>query len=91
MNTKLELLLRLLAAVGASAAGCSQPATLPPCEQPRPDHGPTMNAGSELRIGNSWGVLALTLHAASYDWRFVAASGAVLDSGTGRCHGLHAP
>jgi hypothetical protein len=50
-----------------------------------------VHAGSEVRIGNSWGVLALTLHAASYDWRFVAVGGEVLDSGTGQCHELHAP
>ncbi len=34
-----------------------------------------------------FGVLALTLHAASYDWKYVTTNGAVIDSGTTACHG----
>jgi hypothetical protein len=34
----------------------------------------------------SYGVLALTLHPSSYDWRFVAETGATLDAGSGTCH-----
>jgi hypothetical protein len=50
-----------------------------------------LHPNSERRIGGSWGVLALTLHPDSFDWRFVAVGGAVLDSGMGRCHGSHSP
>ncbi len=35
----------------------------------------------------SYGVLVMTLHASSYDWKFVTTSGATLDSGTTACHG----
>jgi hypothetical protein len=41
---------------------------------------------SQKRIANTYGVLRLVLHPASYDWRFVAVGGAVLDRGTQRCH-----
>jgi len=47
---------------------------------------------SELREASFDGVLQLTLHAAGYDWQFLAAepervpAGASLDRGTGRCH-----
>ena len=34
-----------------------------------------------------FGVLVLTLHASSYDWKFVNTSGAVVDSGSTACHG----
>jgi hypothetical protein len=34
-----------------------------------------------------FGVLVLTLHAASYDWAFKNISGAVIDSGSAGCHG----
>lgn len=34
-----------------------------------------------------FGVLALTLHASSYDWKFENTSGAVVDSGSTACHG----
>lgn len=43
-------------------------------------------ANSEKRIGATLGVLALTLHAASYDWQFLTASGARADAGTAACH-----
>jgi hypothetical protein len=34
-----------------------------------------------------FGVLVLTLHASSYDWKFVNTSGAIVDSGSTACHG----
>lgn len=34
-----------------------------------------------------YGVLVLTLHAASYSWKFVNTAGATVDSGTTACHG----
>lgn len=46
----------------------------------------TVRANSEVR-GGSWGVLKLTLHPGSYDWRFVPAAGGTLtDAGSARCH-----
>ena len=33
-----------------------------------------------------FGVLKLTLHATSYDWKFVAKGGSTVDSGTAPCH-----
>ena len=33
-----------------------------------------------------FGVLKLTLHATSYDWKFVAKGGSTADSGTASCH-----
>jgi hypothetical protein len=42
---------------------------------------------SEVRNGTTFGVLKLTLHAGSYDWRFVPIAGSTfVDSGTGTCH-----
>ena len=42
---------------------------------------------SEVRQGDTFGVLKLTLHAESYDWEFVPEAGKTFtDSGTGRCH-----
>ena len=35
---------------------------------------------------NGFGVLKLRLHAASYDWRFVAVDSSVVDSGSAACH-----
>ena len=50
-----------------------------PHEQPRPN--------SEVRDSSSFGVLALTLRATGYDWRFVpAAGGSFTDAGSGACH-----
>jgi hemolysin type calcium-binding protein/calcineurin-like phosphoesterase family protein len=47
---------------------------------------------SEVRNGATYGVLMLTLHPTSYDWRFVPEKGATFtDSGTNACHGLVAP
>jgi hypothetical protein len=43
---------------------------------------------SEVRNGGTYGVLALTLHPDSYDWRFVPEAGKTFtDSGTTACHG----
>ena len=43
--------------------------------------------GSEVRNGTTFGVLKLTLHAATYDWQFLpVAGGTFTDSGTGACH-----
>jgi hypothetical protein len=43
-------------------------------------------AGSEVRDNTSWGVLSLTLHPDSYDWRFLPAAGSTFtDSGTAAC------
>lgn len=42
---------------------------------------------SQARSGNTFGVLKLTLHTTSYDWRFVPIAGSTFtDSGTGTCH-----
>jgi hypothetical protein len=47
----------------------------------------TSQPNSEVRDGNTYGVLKLTLHATSYDWQFVPVAGASFtDSGTGNCH-----
>jgi hypothetical protein len=43
-------------------------------------------ANSEVRNSSTFGVLKLTLHAGSYDWRFVPVAGeSFTDQGTGRC------
>jgi hypothetical protein len=42
---------------------------------------------SEVRNGDTFGVLKLTLHANSYDWQFVPEAGKTFtDSGTTNCH-----
>jgi hypothetical protein len=42
---------------------------------------------SEVRNGDTFGVLQLTLHSNSYDWIFVAEAGKTFtDSGTSQCH-----
>lgn len=47
----------------------------------------TARPNSELRHTGTFGVLQFTLHATSYDWKFVSASGdAFSDSGTANCH-----
>jgi acid phosphatase type 7 len=43
-------------------------------------------ANSVVRDNRSYGVLELTLHATSYDWKFVHATGTFTDSGSGTCH-----
>jgi hypothetical protein len=48
----------------------------------------TPRANSQVRNADTFGVLKLTLHAASYDWRFLPQAGKSFhDSGTGSCHG----
>ncbi len=50
----------------------------------------TLNKAANLEASDNkdFGVLVLTLHPSSYDWKFVATSGQVIDSGTGvPCHG----
>jgi len=47
----------------------------------------TTAENSELYDSTSWGVLKLTLKAASYNWEFIPVAGASFrDSGTGACH-----
>ncbi len=42
---------------------------------------------SEVRNGNTFGVLKLTLHPTSYDWEFVPVEGGTFrDSGSASCH-----
>jgi acid phosphatase type 7 len=42
---------------------------------------------SEVRAAPAWGVLKMTLHQGSYDFRFLPAAGTTFtDSGSGRCH-----
>lgn len=46
-----------------------------------------VKANSEVRNDDTFGVLKLTLHAASYDWEFVPEAGKTFrDSGSGVCH-----
>jgi len=42
--------------------------------------------GSQRRIDNRFGVLRMVLHPRSYEWRFVAGFGGVLDRGRRACH-----
>ena len=47
---------------------------------------------SEVRNSDTFGVLKLTLHAASYDWQFVPEAGkSFTDGGTTACHGTPNP
>jgi hypothetical protein len=44
-------------------------------------------ANSEVRNGDTWGVLKLTLSQGAYDWRFIPVAGkSFSDSGSGTCH-----
>jgi calcineurin-like phosphoesterase family protein/fibronectin type III domain protein/S-layer family protein len=48
----------------------------------------TIAANSEVRNADTYGVLKLTLHSTSYNWKFVPEAGKTFtDSGTGACHG----
>ncbi len=48
----------------------------------------TTKPNSQVRNASTYGVLMLTLHPRSYDWRFVPEPGrSFTDSGTGSCHG----
>ena len=43
---------------------------------------------SEVRNGNTWGVLKLTLDAGTYSWQFIPVAGQTFtDAGSGACHG----
>ena len=47
----------------------------------------TVAPNSQVRENGSWGVLELTLHPGSYEWRFVPVSGGTFsDSGSAACH-----
>jgi acid phosphatase type 7 len=47
----------------------------------------TVQANSQVRNNNTWGILVLTLHAHSYDWQFVPVAGKTFtDSGTQATH-----
>ena len=46
-------------------------------------------ANSQVRSNSTYGVLMLTLHPTSYDWRFVPEGGkSFTDSGSDSCHGI---
>jgi len=46
----------------------------------------TVRRNSQVRDNSTWGALELTLHASSYDWRFVPVTpGGFTDSGSTRC------
>ena len=48
----------------------------------------SVKANSEVRQNNTFGVLAITLHPTSYEWRFLPEAGKTFtDSGAGICHG----
>jgi acid phosphatase type 7 len=48
----------------------------------------SVEANSEKRISDSYGVIKLALRPEGYDWRFVTdPGGTVADSGSGSCHG----
>jgi hypothetical protein len=47
---------------------------------------PNPAANSEARIANTFGVLQMTLHPTSYDWRFVPTTGTATDQGSSSCH-----
>jgi hypothetical protein len=52
----------------------------------------TRHANSVTSQNSTFGVLALTLHASSYDWRFVPEAGKTwTDSGTRSCHAVAPP
>jgi hypothetical protein len=40
---------------------------------------------SRVRLSGPYGVLALTLHADAYEWRFITADGTVMDAGSDTC------
>jgi Calcineurin-like phosphoesterase len=48
-----------------------------------------LGSGNQTNVefsAKTFGILKLTLHPSSYDWKFVDTSGKVLDSGTAQCH-----
>jgi hypothetical protein len=53
------------------------------------DFYPLTNAttgSSQVKIANTFGVLRLSLHPASYDWKFISIAGQTLTSGSRDCH-----
>jgi acid phosphatase type 7 len=47
----------------------------------------TIRPNSQVRNATTYGVLKLTLHSGSYDWKFVPVAGKTFtDSGTTKCH-----
>jgi hypothetical protein len=47
----------------------------------------TIQPNSQVRNGDTWGVLKLTLRAGGYDWQFVPVAGkSFTDTGSGTCH-----
>jgi len=47
----------------------------------------TVQANSQVRNSDTYGVLQLTLHASGYDWKFIPVAGRPFtDSGSGSCH-----
>jgi hypothetical protein len=51
----------------------------------------TIQPNSQVRNADTSGVLKLTLHSGSYDWRFVSEAGKTFtDSGSDQCHGAPA-
>jgi len=51
----------------------------------------TPRRGSQVRVGETLGVLRLTLRWDSYDWRFISAQDRVLDRGVDRCSKVAEP
>jgi hypothetical protein len=52
----------------------------------------SIKPNSAMRNNKTWGVLKLTLHATSYDWKFVPIAGqSFTDAGTANCIGATAP
>jgi hypothetical protein len=45
-----------------------------------------VEAHSEMRLANTYGVIKFVLHPTSYEWSFITTSGQVADSGNGACH-----
>ncbi|HEY3763955.1 MAG TPA: metallophosphoesterase [Gaiellales bacterium] len=50
------------------------------------DHGSLNGSVNVQATDKTFGVLELTLHPASYDWKLVSTNGSVLDSGSTACH-----
>ena len=46
---------------------------------------PPRSSLSQFQDSTHFGVMKLTLHSRTYDWRFVTIAGQTMDSGTGRC------
>lgn len=50
-----------------------------------------VQANSQVRLSEAFGVLKLELGQNSYVWEFISEDGKVLDSGTGQCHAKRLP